>query len=479
MERLSGTSNGARFKPRLFFLTSEQILLSSLLILCCIRILLSFGKLAILNNIAIFVFILFAGLFVCNATKVLLDEPKLRILGTLWLIKLFIIISLAAFAWIPLLESPDAEIGFDPLRYFYDSNNLVENNWIPVAGSNYQGIIYYYGIIFYLFGHDAFIPALINGFVTLVATLFLIRVAYEAKGVRSSKDWLLAFLLLIPEILLYDLMTGRESLMSVLIVVTTISAGRYLTKISQVSLFSTLFIVCVCFLAILVVRTSMSLPVLIIIGLIGYIFWRKSSSNSLGKLILLGIIVGLLALGSEVQETVGGSTFDYFKILIDLQSGKGTSVELSEGWSENSIGLLLVPSNAFTSVVFTFPRMLLYLCAPLPNIAVNNFIDFSMMLTAILNIIVFPYVLAAFPTAWKNRSATLIFHFSFWITFIAVAGGNHIIHERYRLMSTLLLFTCGWLGYVTCSKSRVYFYSKIWYGLLLFISLLAVIYKFN
>jgi uncharacterized membrane protein len=313
--------------------------------------------------------------------------------------------------------------------------------------------------------------------VTLIATLFLIRVAYEAKGIRNSKDWLLAFMLLIPEVLLYDVMTGRESLMSALIVFSIISAGRYLTKISQVSLISTLFIVFVCFLAILVVRTSMSLPVFISIGLIAFIFRHKSYRGSFGKLILICIIFVLLTIGSEVQETVGGSAFDYLRIFSDLQSGKGAAVELSEGWSENSIGLLLVPSNTFTAVAFTFPRMLLYLCSPLPNIAVNNFIDLSMLLTSIINIIVFPYVLAAFPPAWKNRSPTLIFHFSFWIIFITVAGGNHIIHERYRLMMTLLMFTCGWLGYVNCSRSQVFLYSKIWYGLLLFCTLLAIIYK--
>jgi hypothetical protein len=110
-------------KPRLLFLTTEQIILSSLLIIICIPILLLFGKLVIINSIVIFIFVLFAGLFICNATQVLLNDPKLRVLGKLWLIKLFTIISLAAFAWIPLLGSPDAEIGFDPLRYFYDSNN--------------------------------------------------------------------------------------------------------------------------------------------------------------------------------------------------------------------------------------------------------------------------------------------------------------------------------------------------------------------
>ena len=67
---------------------------------------------------------------------------------------------------------------------------------------------------------------------------------------------------------------------------------------------------------------------------------------------------------------------------------------------------------------------------------------------------------------------------TFWCIFIAV-GGNIIIHaQRYRLMLTLILFTCMWWGYTRCSRREVTLCALVWFGLLACGALFYIGFKF-
>ena len=459
-----------------FAFTPFQVFLAALLLGLGLPLLISTVEVSLLNTVLIFFFVLFAGLSLCRATQIKLDDPKLRLLGTFWLIKLVIIIFLLYLFWIPLLESSEARLAFDPLRYFYDAQDLIENGWSPVAGSNYQGIIFYYAVIFYLFGHNPIIPAMLNGFITLLATLFIIRVAYEFKGSRGPRDWVLAFLLLIPETLLYDVMTGRESLMAVLVLFSTVAAGRYIVNSSRVSLTSTIFIVCGCLIAILAVRTTMSIPVVVAIVLMSFVLRQRTAVGLPSKMVIIVIGVGLLTVGPLIQKMLGGSDFDFLTDLQKVQSFEDNLASQIGGWSDNSIGLLLAPSNIWTAIVFTPPRLLLYLVSPLPKIMVDNILILMVSLTSVLNLLVMPYVMAGFIRAWRSRSEFLVIYIAFLISFIAISGGNIIIHERYRVMVTLLLFTCSWFGYSTCSSKNVRYFAILWYSLLAFCAAFYIFY---
>ena len=144
----------------------------------------------------------------------------------------------------------------------------------------------------------------------------------------------------------------------------------------------------------------------------------------------------------------------------------------------------------FQAIIFLPPRMVLYLLAPLPKILVpvrdllaGSWIAWQRLLTllsSVINVIIIPYALASLVQSIKTRktnSAPLIFHISYWVTFISIAGGNLIIHERYRVMATFLLFGCAWLGARTCPKSLIIRTSLIWYGLLTLGALFYVVYK--
>ena len=135
--------------------------------------------------------------------------------------------------------------------------------------------------------------------------------------------------------------------------------------------------------------------------------------------------------------------------------------------------------------------MVLYLAAPLPNVAVSvpelisgswsAWQSLMTILTSVMMLLGLPLTLASAAQAWRFRryqSAPMVLHITFWITFMAVAGGNIIIHERYRIMFTLLLFTCVWFGYTRCTRREVKRWAIPWFSLLAAGGVFYTYYKF-
>jgi hypothetical protein len=117
--------------------------------------------------------------------------------------------------------------------------------------------------------------------------------------------------------------------------------------------------------------------------------------------------------------------------------------------------------------------------APLPNLlfsvselAGGSWTAWQALLTAlssVLNILAFPYALASLVQALRTRRAgagPAMIHAAYWISFMGVAGGNLIIHERYRVMTSALLWACAWLGARSCSRKLLRAANLFWYGLL-------------
>jgi len=462
-----------------FTLPIGQVALLFLVLGLGLTLILATVKVALLNTALIYLFVALVGVQQCHATRHRLADKKLRLLGYLWLIKLGLTLLLLYVGWIPQLDpSVSASWGYDPQRYFQDAFDLIENGWNPAIGMNYQGITFYYGVIFYLFGYNPVIPALINAFVTLLGTLYLIRLAYEFKGERGPRDWTLAYLLLIPEVLWYDVMTGRESLVAVLILVAALAAGRYIVRSGQVSLATTLWLTGISLGAIVAVRTTMAIPVVVAIALMAVLLRPRQGLRLVPRMLMVIVGIALLALGPLAQQHMGGYDMDYMRTLSKVVSFEGNVAAVSE-WSENSIGLLLAPNNVWQALLYMPPRMILYLVAPLPNITFSvseliagSWSEWQRLMsipTSMLNLVVLPYAMAGFARAYKRRRAQpapLVLHLTFWITFMAIGGGNIIIHERYRLMMTLLLFACAWLGYTSCTRMQVRSFAIPWFGLL-------------
>lgn len=446
---------------------------------------------AILRTIVLLIVVAGGGLWLSVRESAKLGDPKLGVLGDLWLIKVFATLVLLFLGWIPQLDpSNSSSWGYDPQRYYQYSWDLVQQQWSTIGlEQNYQGILFYYGAALALFGHNPVVPALVNCTATLIGTLFIIRCAYSLMPTKTPADWYIAFILLIPEIIWYDVMTSRETLMAMLVAFSVLSVGKSLCGVGHSGAGKRLLLVCICLLLILTIRTSVIIPVLLSIWLMLLTLRSKSAANYGSKMswFVFGIVA--LMLGPLIQRLMGGYDIDYLFLIERLQSPE-LNVASNQDWGEQSIGLLLLPTGPIQSVLFLFPRMLLYLAAPLPNVFVsvnelasgswNAWQTLMTIPTSVLMLVSFPYVLAATSLGWsRRRDATglLVFPISFWVNFAAVSGGNLIIHERYRLLFTLMLFVCAWIGYTRASQSAVRNWSIWWFGFLGIAASFYLIYK--
>jgi hypothetical protein len=477
-------------KKNFFKITIIQTVLLLILLGCGLTLLSLTVSVEPLNTLVIFIIVTGLGLWACHKTCIVVVDPKLKVLGTLWLIKIIITLFLLYVGWIPQLDPSSTSWGYDPQRYFQDAWILIEDGWNPSVGSNYQGIIFFYAAIFYLFGHNPVIPALINAFITLLGTLFLIRGCYSFVPERSGKEWTIAGLLLVPEVLWYDVITSRETMMAVLIIISTFSVGRYLVRVKNVKLATTVLLSGSALIAILAVRTSLAIPVVASIGVMVMLLRSERKTGPFVKILLILLAIAGLAAGALVQQLTGGYDINYQQTFNSIQSFEGNIASYND-WSDNSIGLLIAPNNAWQSVIYLPMRMVLYLAAPLPNVAVSltelisgSWVAWQNLMTiptSVMMLLGLPFALAGAAQAWRfrrNQPAPLVLHISFWITFMAVAGGNIIIHERYRVMFTLLLFACMWFGYTRCPRHELKRWALPWFGLLASAAVFYVGYKF-
>ena len=65
----------------------------------------------------------------------------------------------------------------------------------------------------------------------------------------------------------------------------------------------------------------------------------------------------------------------------------------------------------------------------------------------------------------RIRANGFVFHVPYWVLFGAIVAGNYIIHERYRVMATLLLWGCIWLG-ISGPKRLIRLSYLIWFVIL-------------
>ena len=469
---------------RVAVLPSGQIILLCLLFGVGVTVILSTIEQAALNTVILLGFVSVTGLALCRKTQIHLNDVNLKVLGYFWLIKLCLTLFLLYAGWIPLLDpQTSTKWGYDPQRYYVQAKDLIDIGWRPTfVNLKYGGVLYYYAIIYYLIGFNPVIPALINSFVTLIAALYLIKMGYEVKRRRSPHDWTIAFALLLPEMVWYDVMTSRETLMAALLIFSLLTVGRYLIRSSRITLTFVLTIVGSSMLIMAAVRTSMLLAVfLAFILMILLVRSRRRQWNPMGVWLMSAVVIAALVGSSLIASRLGGYNFSFDTAIQAATEGKyNIASQLSDKyWGARSIGELLIPNGPLQSLLFVVPRMILYLIAPLPKIDMSitgmmagDWQDWQSLFTllgSIVNIIAIPYVLASLIQAFYSRKTNpgpLMLHIAYWATFASIAGGNFILQERYRVMAVMLLYLCAWLGVNCCSKRLVIQTSIAWYGLL-------------
>ena len=437
---------------------------------------------AVPATIVVFTLVATAGLGACMATVRRLPDPRLDFLGYLWLGKLAFTLFLLWFSWVPgLLDTGSASWGYDAQRFYFESRQLVDDHWnSDFVSLNYVGILYYFGALFHFIGFNPVLPALLNSVVTLLCALFLIRACYATVPTVGPRHWLIALCLIHPEVFWFDIQTSRETLIGACTTVCLVAAGRYIARPEGAGLLSTLLLCVTSLLVISAVRTSIVLP--IVVAMACFLLLSRGTSRSfLQKLLIAALGLAAVAMAPVISGYLGSFGF------VDISETLRSVVEASENatlndetqWSESSIGARLAPEGPLQAVLFLLPRLIIYLIAPLPDVflsftvlAAGWWSEWQRLFTigaALLNVALVPYAAAGFLRGLLARpmdSMALVFPVSYWVLMIAVAGGNIVIHERYRVLAVPLLCASAWLGATTCTKAQIRKAMVVWYTLI-------------
>ena len=413
---------------------------------------------------ALLVLVTFISINRVNKLSKDLGDINIKAVGSLYLLKLVCLLALLFFSWGAGLNQNLPDFGYDPQRYYFYSidflNSGFDTSVIAAENLNYVGIVYYYAFIFLLFGANSVAPVLVNSFVTLMATLFMINLGYAIKGGGGRRYWILGLCMLLPEVLWFDLMTSRETLAMSLITLSSLSIVAYFVEIRnfKFGLKGVIFIAVPSMFLLALVRSS-ALMAPLITGILFMLFIYRSRFSLISIAGVLFSVVLVFFVANEFSVIMGSSGVGltgYFDMLTAQDQG------VIEGWrSTEGLGIfarILIPNNFIEAVLFVPFRLILYLLSPL---GVNGFDlmglfngswmswQFLMMsFSGLINLIFFPYALASLVDGFKNKKTGVIgFNIATWATLLMIAGGNFIIHDRYRVMASLLLWGSYWLGW--------------------------------
>lgn len=383
------------------------------------------------------------------------DRNLLRV-GDIFLAKLPIVLAILYLGWLPMLNENSDQFGYDPQRYYFNALDLAASGFdsavIQSFGINYAGIIYYYGAIA-LVGKNPAIPAIVNTLVTLLGTLALIRGGHHVLP-GSRKKWLLGLGMILPEVVWFDALTSRETLVMSLITITTLGIGSYAIRSAGAETPSRMLWMIPAFLMLAIVRT----PILVPTGaaaLMIYTVVRPTFRRRFTAIFVIGILAVITIVGPTLSENLGASRLSYFALASQAMTVDETRLSVGT-WSERSLGRLLVADNGWEAGLFLLPRMMFNLAAPIPQMAyfdLTGFLqgawpDWQVLLSSIsaaIYLLLFPLILAGL-AMMGTRKEWVIIHAPLWCVLVAISGGTMFIHERYRIMAALLLWGAIWLG---------------------------------
>lgn len=391
-------------------------------------------------------------------------------------IKLILIYFIIVLYWIPILE---LNIGYDPIRYWIQSDNLISQNfqtyWISL---NYSGILFYYAFIKKFLGNSVFVVALTNAILATIAIVELLKIiSSHYKNFLNNKYFkYLLFIILVPEVVFYEAISSRESIVSTLYLFIFIFFYKLFFEKKNIGINFSFFIILI--FLITTIRGIMVIP--IILSVITVIF-INAKTISFKKILLIFISTVILTVSADyIIKLVGGNSTSIINLFISsFDKSLNVASYGNFQFSGDSISNIIMPNNLLEALIFLPIRTIMYLVSPFPNYTpfIINLIngDFQQfqnlfaILTSILNIILFPYLLMGmiyyFFLEKNYYKIQTIFIFYIYLI-IAISGGNLILHDRYRAMSSILFIICSFLGFNIKDKlhlSKKFIYIGWWF----------------
>ena len=430
------------------------------------------------------------GIVAINKVSRNLNIPRLSALGWLYILKISLVLFFVFQFWMPFVNQ-HVNYGFDPQRYYVESIQLLNNGFNPIAicsecdieSLRNVGVRYYYAVQMFALGANPIGPAMVNTFVSLMAALLVTTVFSHITSQKRHIPLLLGLLIIIPETVWFDSITGREAIVTASLVFIILGMSSFILGFMQQGM-SRWWLTSVPFaiFALVLVRPVMLLAAIATIALIS-ILVAFSMKRFLRASLLLAVLgtfaVGVPTLTTAIGSSMNELTFTYGTYLGSVTSGATTTSQL---WTSSSIGRLFVPTNIFESILFIPVRIVAHLLAPLPNInifwATPLYIQHLVaVVSATIYLGFMPKVFASayYAIRYVQYRGLLLMLLPLSVILLAVSWGQPFIHERYRIMVIPFLVSSALLPVPKGSVTTIICF--LWYGLMLMGSMLYVGYK--
>lgn len=357
----------------------------------------------------------------------------------IFLLSFIISLIILHFMWTPMLNPSLPDWGFDPLRYYYYASEIIRTGFSS-ASLSYYGIVYYNVGIMNVFGLDPLVPLFTNILMTFYAVLLIARHLGNDKHIGSY-----AYLLLIPEIISFDMMASREIICMSMATVFVIKYKELLRNFR----YSTLLIMIVSLLLVAVIRPPMA--AVAIMGIfISLIFTFKGKLGK--KMIVLAIASGLLIGGLGLSTSLGSNfTSDSLSETIS-DNISGDNEERND--AKSGLTTMLIPHNPIEYIVFGVIRSFAYV-VPAPVMIKDFETQFSLsnyyIYEHLSTLIIFFFVPIVFRTVknYKRQDENMKLIIILFVCYFFTIGISlpNLIHNRYRLVYDLFYFTIAIYGW--------------------------------
>ncbi len=370
-------------------------------------------------------------------------------------VKQWLTLSILFAGWLPHLDQNDPAYGYDPQRFHFEAWELARSGFDPstiqLLSLNYGGILYYYGGAFTVFGWSAVVPALLNCITTLLALTVVVWGVQQVRGGRIGAGAAIGLVFLVPDLLWFDVVASRESLLSGLVAVIVLCVVLQVRGLVGKGALAA----AVCALGVAALRPPVLLPLAATAVAAGVLLRRRDSAGMRGKAVGIVVVVGAVgavAAATLISTLLGGYDLNLLK---DVSAIASATSEASQGfeWASTSVAARLIPSSSWQVIPFALLRLVLFYVAPWPapvitmaGIADGRWPDWQSVFLALSSPIYWvaaPLLVSAFVRALRNRTdrTELVLHLATIAVLLTVAGGNVIVQERYRVMALGLMIT--------------------------------------
>lgn len=343
--------------------------------------------------------------------------------------------------WTPFLDSDSEGWGFDPQRYYYYASNIITDNNIEF-GLNYVGVVYFYSFIMSIFGINPLIPLFFNVIFVLYTCIVITKFFINIQNIDIKY---FSWLLLVPEIIVFNVMSSREILVMCSLTIFVIKVFSLKDKkykdflITFLSLFFAGFI----------------RPPMAMMGILSVFLWHFMTSKLKNNIVLIFVAVCSFLIIFYTGDLLGSLSDNASLIEAASQKIQGDN-EIGEAFSytDNSFTKKLIPHNLVEFFVFGFIRSICYLL-PDPSFfqVIDSFFNISNYVIYVnWNTVCMFFSITILWGLFLRRGSLdkriqyLLFNLLFCLFFIGTLNTN-LIHQRYRIVYDLLYFSLVIYGY--------------------------------